>query len=70
MHELNTRVEYIVYFIVHELNTRVEYSIFCSARTEHQDALAEDDGKPDLYSRKSCNYLEQAVGVNNNYRIK
>ena len=55
---------------MHELNTRVEYSIFCSARTEHQDALAEDDGKPDLYSRKSCNYLEQAVGVNNNYRIK
>ena len=38
--------------------------IHYSALTEQQEALAGgEDGKPDLYSRKACNYLEQAVAV-------
>merc|ERR1711994_1174043 len=33
-----------------------------SAHAEHREALSRgDDGKPDFYSRKSCNYIESTV---------
>jgi hypothetical protein len=32
--------------------------------------LSGDDGKPDFYSRKACNYLEVAVEVNSSHVIR
>ena len=45
--------------------------VMCRAHGSYAEAMKKgDDGRPDFAARKACNYLEDAIEVNDGWRFR